>query len=51
MGGGTTMVGDPSGRDESRKMLTIEDIEANKTSIKQVFSKFLTFGNARRMRS
>ncbi len=45
MGGGTTMVGDPSGRDESRKMLTIEDIEANKTSIKQVFSKFLTFGN------
>ncbi len=45
MGGGTTMVGDPSGRDESRKMLTLEDIEANKNSIKQVFSKFLTFGD------
>jgi tyrosyl-tRNA synthetase len=45
MGGGTTMVGDPSGRDESRKMLTVEDIEANKASIRQVFSKFLTFGD------
>ncbi|MGL4242080.1 MAG: tyrosine--tRNA ligase, partial [Beijerinckiaceae bacterium] len=45
MGGGTTMVGDPSGRDESRKMLTVEDIEANKAGIKQVFSKFLTFGD------
>ncbi len=45
MGGGTTMVGDPSGRDESRKMLTLEDIEANKNSIKQVFAKFLTFGD------
>ncbi len=45
MGGGTTMVGDPSGRDESRKMLTLEDIEANKAGIKQVFAKFLTFGD------
>jgi tyrosyl-tRNA synthetase len=45
MGGGTTMVGDPSGRDESRKMLTVADIEANKIGIKSVFSKFLTFGN------
>jgi tyrosyl-tRNA synthetase len=45
MGGGTTMVGDPSGRDESRKMLTVEDIEANKAGIKQVFAKFLTFGD------
>jgi tyrosyl-tRNA synthetase len=44
MGGGTTMVGDPSGRDESRKMLTVADIEANKQGIKQIFSKFLTFG-------
>ena len=30
MGGGTTRVGDPSGKDESRKMLTVEQIEANK---------------------
>jgi tyrosyl-tRNA synthetase len=48
MGGGTTMVGDPSGRDESRRMLTLDDIEANKTGIKQIFSKFLTFGDGAR---
>jgi tyrosyl-tRNA synthetase len=47
MGGGTTRVGDPSGKDESRRMLSLDDIEANKTSIKQVFSKFLSFGEAR----
>ena len=47
MGGGTTRVGDPSGKDESRRMLSLDDIEANKTSIKQVFSKFLIFGDAR----
>jgi tyrosyl-tRNA synthetase len=45
MGGGTTMVGDPSGRDEGRRLLTVEDIEANKTGIKTVFSRFLTFGD------
>ncbi len=45
MGGGTTMVGDPSGRDESRRMLTLDEIEANKAGIKQVFSRFLTFGD------
>jgi tyrosyl-tRNA synthetase len=44
MGGGTTRVGDPSGKDETRKILSIEDIERNKDGIKQVFSKFLTFG-------
>ncbi len=44
MGGGTTRVGDPSGKDESRKMLTVEQIEANKESIRKVFEKFLTFG-------
>lgn len=43
MGGGTTLVGDPSGKDESRKMLTTEDIQANMDGIKQIFSKFLTF--------
>jgi tyrosyl-tRNA synthetase len=47
MGGGTTRVGDPSGKDESRKMLSLEDIEANKLGIKQVFSKFLTFGEGK----
>ena len=45
MGGGTTRVGDPSGKDESRKILSLEDIENNKTGIKAVFSKFLTFGD------
>jgi tyrosyl-tRNA synthetase len=45
MGGGTTMVGDPSGKDETRKMLTVEQIQANKDGIRQVFSKFLNFGS------
>ncbi|MAZ16551.1 tyrosine--tRNA ligase [Oricola sp.] len=45
MGGGTTMVGDPSGKDETRAMRTVEEIEANKTSIKGVFSKVLNFGD------
>ena len=44
MGGGTTRVGDPSGRDEARKILTLEQIEANKEGIKQTFSRFLSFG-------
>jgi tyrosyl-tRNA synthetase len=47
MGGGTTRVGDPSGKDETRKILSIEDIERNKDGIKQVFSKFLTFGEGK----
>ena len=44
MGGGTTRVGDPSGKDENRKMLTLEQIEDNKTRLKTVFAKFLRFG-------
>ena len=36
MGGGTTRVGDPSGKDESRKILTLETIEANKAGIKPI---------------
>lgn len=44
MGGGTTRVGDPSGRDESRKILTLEQIEENKAGIQKTFSRFLTFG-------
>ncbi|MEA2875144.1 MAG: tyrosyl-tRNA synthetase, partial [Hyphomicrobiales bacterium] len=47
MGGGTTRVGDPSGRDETRRILTYEQIEANKDSIKGVFSKFLKFGDGK----
>ncbi len=45
MGGGTTKVGDPSGKDESRKMLTTEDIDENIGSIKRIFDNFLTFGD------
>ncbi len=47
MGGGTTRVGDPSGRDESRQLLSVEQIEANKDGIKQVFTKFLAFGEGK----
>jgi tyrosyl-tRNA synthetase len=45
MGGGTTRVGDPSGRDDTRRILTYEQIEANKSSIKGTFSRFLRFGD------
>jgi tyrosyl-tRNA synthetase len=47
MGGGTTRVGDPSGRDETRKLLTYDQIDANKDSIKTTFSKLLKFGTGR----
>jgi tyrosyl-tRNA synthetase len=45
MGGGTTKVGDPSGKDESRKLLTHEQIETNIASIHRVFGRLLTFGD------
>jgi tyrosyl-tRNA synthetase len=45
MGGGTTKVGDPSGKDESRKLLTTEEIDANIAGIRKVFERFLTFGD------
>ena len=45
MGGGTTKVGDPTGKDEARKLLSDADIAANIASIKTVFEKFLTFGD------
>jgi tyrosyl-tRNA synthetase len=45
MGGGTTKVGDPSGKDESRKLLTNDDINANIASIKRAFERFLRFGD------
>lgn len=48
MGGGTTRVGDPSGKDESRKLLTPEQIDDNKTSLKGVFSRLIDFGEGAR---
>ncbi len=45
MGGGTTKVGDPSGKDESRKLLSDADIAGNIASIRTVFERFLTFGD------
>ena len=45
MGGGTTKVGDPSGKDESRKLLDDAAIDANIASIRRVFERFLVFGD------
>jgi tyrosyl-tRNA synthetase len=45
MGGGTTMVGDPSGKDETRALRSVAEIEANKASIRGVFAKVLRFGD------
>jgi len=45
MGGGTTKVGDPTGKDEARKILSEEDIQRNIDGIQKVFAKFLTFGD------
>jgi len=47
MGGGTTRVGDPSGKDETRRILSVDEIERNKDGIKQVFSRFLRFGSGK----
>ena len=45
MGGGTTRIGDPTGRDESRKLLDDATIDANIASIRRIFERFLTFGD------
>ncbi len=45
MGGGTTKIGDPSGKDESRQLLSDEGINDNIASIRQIFERFLTFGD------
>jgi len=45
MGGGTSKVGDPSGKDETRQLLTSEKINSNIASIKTIFSNFLSFGS------
>ena len=44
MGGGTTKVGDPSGKDDARQLLNDNEIEKNKQGIKAVFEKYLNFG-------
>jgi tyrosyl-tRNA synthetase len=46
MGGGTTRVGDPSGKDESRRLLSDDDIDENLKGIRAIFSRFLRFGDA-----
>ena len=46
LGGGTTRIGDPSGRDESRQLLSDAQIAANMAGIRRVFDPFLTFGSA-----
>jgi len=48
MGGGTSMIGDPSFKDEARKLLTPEDIASNLGSIRQVFARYLQFGDGPR---
>ena len=45
MGGGTTKIGDPSGKDKARPVLSNEKIKCHQTSIKSIFKKFLQFGN------
>ena len=45
MGGGTTKIGDPSGKDEARQLITVEQIQHNMAGIRSVFEKFLTFGD------
>ena len=45
MGGGTTKIGDPSGKDESRKLLSAADIDSNIAGIRQIFARFLSFGD------
>jgi tyrosyl-tRNA synthetase len=45
MGGGTTKIGDPSGKDEARQLLTDDQIAANMASIRRIFERFLVFGD------
>ncbi len=45
MGGGTTKVGDPSGKDEMRKMLSVEQINENADGIRNVFSSYISYGD------
>ena len=49
IGGGTTMIGDPSGRSDMRKMLTIEDIRHNAACFKKQMERFIEFGDGKAM--
>ena len=49
IGGGTTMIGDPSGRSDMRKMLTIEDIRHNADCFKKQMERFIEFGEGKAM--
>ena len=49
IGGGTTMIGDPSGRSDMRKMLTIEDIRHNAACFKKQMERFIKFGEGKAM--
>ncbi len=49
IGGGTTMIGDPSGRTDMRKMLTIEDIQHNADCFKKQMERFIEFGEGKAM--
>ena len=48
LGGGTTLIGDPSGKDETRKILSAEEISFNKKKLKKVFEKFLSFDSSKK---
>ncbi|MEE3106560.1 MAG: tyrosine--tRNA ligase, partial [Pseudomonadota bacterium] len=45
MGGGTTKIGDPSGKDDARKLLNEDEIEANKQGIQSIFARYLNVGD------
>lgn len=46
MGGGTTLIGDPSGKDDARKLIQLEEVDSNLQGMRQVFGKFLDFGDS-----
>ena len=48
VGGGTTLIGDPSGKDETRKILSASDINNNKENLKKIFKKFLSFDTTKK---
>ena len=47
VGGGTTLIGDPSGKDETRKIIQKEDIDLNKKKLTNIFKKFLSFDKSK----
>ena len=47
LGGGTTLIGDPSGKDETRKILSADEINSNKKKLRKIFEKFLSFDSSK----